>query len=186
MSWSNSRTAEFQQSVTANASTFYFLINYYFFFFKHFFVERHMPAETVINSFFSLPDSISRQMFASTDPKMSQIARQINVMRHSVRQNVWQDVRLSDKFLRQTNNKTHYNAVTQAEDSRTTFLTGQLVQLHRFFCVSETHPPPPVTHCRSIVLIQMGWWSTSNILLKKKSPQKRFASWWVLWSFLLK
>lgn len=70
-----------------------------------------MPAETVINSF-SLPDSDSRQMFASTDPKMSQIARQINVMRHSVRQNVWQDVRLSDKFLRQTNNKTHYNGVT--------------------------------------------------------------------------
>lgn len=59
-------------------------------------------------------------MFSSTATKMSQIAQQINVIRHSVQQKaiqMWQDVRLSSKFHKQTNTNTHHNTSAQVKDS---------------------------------------------------------------------
>ena len=54
-------------------------------------------------------------MLSPTAAKMSEIAQQIAMIRHSVQQKaiqVWQDVRLSNKFLRQTNDNTHHNTIT--------------------------------------------------------------------------
>lgn len=114
-------------------------------------------AGTFINPSKSPKSNLFLFSFSATET--SKISQQINVIRHAVQQKaipMWQDVRLSNKFLKQTNNSTHYNTITQVKDSSKSFLTGQLVQLHHFLSKTHPPPPPPVILSRLFVLLQMG------------------------------
>lgn len=52
---------------------------------------------------------------------------------------MWQDVQLSNKFLRQTNNNKHCDTITQVQHSLSIFYFIFLVNFVIFFSTTTTH-----------------------------------------------